>query len=222
VVPFALLLLFALASWGSAGEIPGATLVLEVSAPGAPGMVNQGTPPRFVLMGDGQIFVGGTNDVAVGRLERNEEKEIEKRVSRVRRLPGLGASVVFGTNQKRQRLLIGKGRSLEIVVTGEPLEAPPQFKPLAQLLTDLSSFNHPSLRPYHPKSYALSAREHPLTGGCRYWGFTVPLQDCLGAARVVLAESAGDWPTGTPAAGVCSGDKTYLVSLRPLLPGEKP
>ena len=44
----------------------------------------------------------------------------------------------------------------------------------------------------------------------------------LVAPRVVKAEAAATWPTGAVAASVCAGDKRYAVTLRPLLPGEKP
>ena len=38
----------------------------------------------------------------------------------------------------------------------------------------------------------------------------------------VPAKQADGWPTGATPASVCSGDKQYVVTLRPLLPGELP
>ena len=46
--------------------------------------------------------------------------------------------------------------------------------------------------------------------------------EAVAAPRGVPAAAAADWPTGGAVASVCAGEKHYLVSLRPLLPGEKP
>lgn len=205
-----------------AGDIPEALLVLEVSSPDAPGAAPEGAPPRFVLLEDGQAFVGGTSHVASVRLERAAVKEIEKQISRVRRLTSLGNPVTLGPGATHYRFLLRKGRPLEIAASGDPAVAPPAVKPLATLLAQLAGFNHPGLRPYKPALYALKAREGSLAGGCRSWSFPVPLAECLSSARPVPAEAARGWPTGATPASVCSGDKTYVVTLRPLLPGEKP
>src|SRR6266852_5837753 len=79
-----------------AATIPEAAVFLEVQSPGAPGFVPEAAPPRFVLMEDGTVFVGGTSHVATGQLDKGEMKEIDKDVSRVRKLPGLGSAVMFG------------------------------------------------------------------------------------------------------------------------------
>ena len=52
------------------GRVPQAVVVLESAmAPAArPGA--EAAPPRFVLLEDGQVFVGGTSGVAVGQLTR--------------------------------------------------------------------------------------------------------------------------------------------------------
>jgi hypothetical protein len=206
----------------SGGEIPDAVLVLEPASPTLPGDVPEAAPPRFVLMKDGQVFVGGTNHVASGRLERGEASDIEKQVEKVRRLPGLGSSVVFGPGPRRQRLLVRDRRHLDLSLAGDPAEAPPALRPLASLVASLDSFDHPSLRPFSPVSYTLRAREGALPGGCRAWAFTVPVDECLQAPRIVPAAAAGGWPTGASPASACVGDKRYVVTLHPLLPGEKP
>lgn len=213
-------LLAALAVFAAAGPIPGAVAVLEVLLPPLPGQIAEAAPPRFVLMEDGTVFVGGTSRVAAGRLDKGEAKEIEKQVSRVRKLPGLGSSVALGPGTKRYRLVLRKG--LEIEATGDPSRAPAQLRPLASLLETLESFDHPSLRPYRPSHYALAARQAPILGGCRAWGFAASPMDVLSASRTIPGEAAVDWPTGAEAASVCVGDKTLLVTLRPLLPGERP
>ena len=38
----------------------------------------------------------------------------------------------------------------------------------------------------------------------------------------VAAADAIGWPTGALPASVCAGDKRFVVTLRPLLPGERP
>ncbi len=200
-------------------EIPGAVVVLEVQVATYPGDQPQAAPPRFVLLQDGQVFVGGSSRLAVGRLSGSESKAIEKRLSAVRRLSGLGSEVTLGPGSARRRLMLRKGRPLDITAAGDPAAAPPALQPLAALLADLESFQHPSLKPYTPREYLLTVRVGALPGGCRPWLFAEPL---LEGTRVVPASSVSSWPTGTRPASVCGGGKTYLVTLRPLLPGDKP
>lgn len=220
--PLAALLLLVLPSSLGAGEIPEAEIVLDVIGPSPPGQVPSAAPPRFVLLKDRQVFVGGTRGLVSGRLEKDEAKDIEKRLSRVRKLPGIGSTVVLGPGGARYRLLLNDGRPLEILATGDPASASPSLRPLAALLRELESFDHPSLRPYEPRAFALGASEAALVGGCRSWSFPVPLSEALSAPRLLPAAVAVGWPTGAIAASVCAGGKTYAVTLRPLLPGEKP
>jgi len=42
------------------------------------------------------------------------------------------------------------------------------------------------------------------------------------ARRLVSASEAPDWPTGGAPGAVCDGDRRFVVTLRPLLPGERP
>ena len=216
------LLLLAPALPAVSGEIPGALIVLEVVAPLAPGQVPSAAPPRFVLLSSGEVFVGGTSRLATGRLEKAEIRALENLIEQVRKLPGLGSTVSLGAGPSRYRLLLRKGRSLEILATGDPATAPAPLKPLASLLQYLSAFDHPSLRPFEPASYSLSAREGSLTGGCRPWDFGVSPGEAATAPRSVPAAAAADWPTGALAASACAGDKRYVVTLRPLVPGERP
>ena len=108
------------------------------------------------------------------------------------------------------------------MVNGDPAAAPPALRPLAALLRELSEFHHGSLRPYEPASFLLSAAEAPLLGGCRPWPRHRRWRRLFAGPRVVAAKGADEWPTGALPASVCEGDRRYVVTLRPLLPGERP
>jgi hypothetical protein len=205
-----------------AGEIPGAVLVLE-AAPGTPGADAAAAPPRFVLLEDGQVFVGGDARVEAGRLEKREAQALLKRAEALRRLPGVGPEVALGgRDDVAFRLRLLDGRPLEVRATGDPALAPAPLAPLAALVSDLARFHHPSLRPFAPSSYAMVVREARLVGGCREWTFPFPLASAQAAPRTVSASEAEGWPTGALPASVCADDKRYAVTLRPLLPGEQP
>ena len=216
------LLPLAYALVAGAAEVPGAVVILEVLAPSPPGQVATAAPPRFVLLSSGEFFVGGTSGVATGRLDKPEARALEQRLEQVRKLPGLGSTVSLGPGPARFRLQLRKGRALEILAAGDPATAPASLKALASLIQDLSAFDHPGLHPYEPASYALSAREGSLPGGCRPWAFGISLAQALAAPRSVPAAAALGWPTGAIAASVCADDKRYVVTLQPLLPGERP
>jgi hypothetical protein len=211
-----------LAAGAGAADIPDAVVVLEAPAAGLPGQVNEGAPPRFVLMDDGQVFVGGTSRLAAGRLSAAEKKDLERRVADVRKLPGLTGAVTLGPGNERRRLFLRKGRPIDAVLTGDPAGAASSLKPLAAFVEMLAGFQHPSLKPYEPSSYAMSAKEGRLPGGCRIWNRPEPLETAVFAPRLIPAAGFGDWPTGAIAASVCLGDKRYVVTFRPLLPGERP
>lgn len=201
----------------------GPVLLLEVASRVGPDEAPEAAPPRFALLEDGQVFVGGTSEVLAGRLEKGEAKGIESQIDRIRKLPGLGSSVSFGPGDRRARLVVRKGRPLEIVASGDPDAAPPNLRPLAALVRSLESFSHPSLKPFRPVSYLARAREGSLAGGCRRWESRLPpLADLLGATRVVAAEVLVGWPTGAAPASVCDGDRRYVVTFRPMLPGDRP
>jgi hypothetical protein len=221
-----LLLTIALAVLGAApaagAEIPGAEIVLEVFSPPGPGFYPEAAPPRFVMTEKGQVFVGGTSALSSGQLESSEVKRLEKRVERVRKSPALAADVRLGPGATRYRLHVSGKRGFDVTATGDLESAPSALQPLASLLADLASFDHPSLRHFRPQTYALLAREGSLAGGCRAWTLPVALAEAASAARSLEAAAAADWPKGAYAASVCAGGKRYVVTLRPLLPGERP
>ncbi|HET7293237.1 MAG TPA: hypothetical protein VFM88_12490 [Vicinamibacteria bacterium] len=197
-------------------------LSLEAALPEAPDLVTEAAPKRFVLLEDGSVYVGGTQSIAAGRLEKGELKALGKRLEKVRKTPGLGASVTFGEGAARYRLVVAKGKPLDVVASGDPATAPAALRGLAGLIAELATFQHPSLRAYKPASYALRAREASLPGGCRSWSFPVRVEQAVAAAQRVPAAEAAGWPTGAQAASVCVDDRRYAVTLRPLLPDERP
>ena len=205
-----------------AGEVPGALMILEVTTPLPTGDVPSALPPRFVLLEDGHVFTGGTSQMLAGRLDKTEVKDLEQQLALVRRLPGLASRIAFGDAPSPSCRLQSPKNKLDVVVSGDLAAAPPALRPLAAFVRDLSAFHHPSLRPYEPTSFLLSAREGPLVGGCRPWRQTVPLAEVLAGPRAVDASAAYEWPTGALPAAVCDGDRRFVVTLRPLLPGERP
>jgi len=211
-----------MAAVAAAAEIPRAVVVLEAGAAPLPGQVAEAAPPRFVLLEDGQVFVGGTHGLVTTRLAGKELKDLDRRLSDVRKLPSLAGVVTVGPGMAVRRLLLRKGRPLEMRIEGDLAAATPALQPLAALLLDLERFHHPGLRPYAPAQLALSAREGSLPGGCRPWTRPEPLAGSVFAPQAVSAADFASWPTGAAAASVCAGDKKYVVTLRPLLPGEKP
>jgi len=223
-------LLALLAAPAAPGDVPAAVIVLE-APPGTPGSDPTAAPPRFVLLKDGQVFVGGTSRVETGRLEKGEAQALRRRAEQVRRLRGLSSPVALGGDASRTlRLRLLEDDPLEVLANGDPEVAPAALSPLATLLLDLLRFDHPSLRPYVPASYAMAVREARVAGGCRRWNFAFPVAQALGSTRVVSATEALGWPTGGIASSVCLDDagpstragRRYVVTLRPLLPGERP
>jgi hypothetical protein len=211
-----------LAAGSAPADVPKAIAVLEVDAPTIAGHVGASAPVRFVLLETGQIYVGGTSEIAVGQLTSSEQKALEKRLGDLRKLPGIGGTVAFGSGKQRAHLVARKGRPLDMVVTGAFTDAPAPLRPLAALLAELASFSHPSLKRWQPASYALRAREGKLPGGCRPWPFTEPLTGTEFTPRVLPADQVLYWPTGAAPASVCAGDKSWIVTLRPLVPDETP
>jgi hypothetical protein len=199
-----------------------AVVTLQISAPAVPGQVPEAMPPRFVLTEDGTVYVGGTSAVATARIEGPEIKGIEKEIERIRKIPGLATRIDLGAGVERTyRIIVRKGKLLDLTAVGDLAGASAAFRPVVSLITRLADYSTPDLHPYRPTSYALSAREENLPGGCRAWTFPVALPQALTAPQVVSATVAEAWPTGGIAASVCAGEKRYVVALRPMLPGER-
>jgi hypothetical protein len=205
-----------------AGELPNALIVLEAD-PGTPGSDPAAAPPRFVLLKGGEVFVGGTSRLDAGRLEKAEAQALRRGADAVRKAAGKGAALSLGGDDRSVlRLRLPEDEPRAITIKGDPAAAPPALQAAAAFIRQLLSFDHPSLAPYAPVAYALAAREGQLAGGCRAWGFPLAIADAVAAARLLPAPAAEGWPTGGRPASVCAGDKHYVVTLRPLLPGEQP
>jgi len=74
-------------------------------------------------------------------------------------------------------------------------------------------------------------REGRLAGGLPPLGASpFPIAQALSGPRTVSPAEASSWPTGAVPASVCAADadpsdpasKRYVLTLRPLLPGEQP
>jgi len=219
-------LLAVVALWGLPALVvraaePAPVVVLRVSAAPLPGRDAEAMPPRFALMEDGTAYIGGTSDVLTTRLEGSDVNAIEKDIDRIRKIPGLASRVDLGKGDRRYRILVTKGKPLDLTAVGDLAGASPAFRPVVSLITRLTDFGGPGLRPYRPASFALSAREEALPGGCRSWTFPVTPAQALASPQLVSAAVAETWPTGGDVASVCAGDKRYVVELRPTLPGER-
>jgi hypothetical protein len=210
-----------------AGSIPNAVVVLE-AAPGTPGSDAPSAPPRFVLLKDGQAFAGGTSRLETVRLEKGDLSALRKRVEAARKALGRAPAVKLGEGGPTVRLRFGDDEAVDVSLGREPSSpspAPvsPEPEPVAALVFELLSFRHPGLVPYAPQSYAMTLREGALSGGCRRWNFTTSIVEARRATRVVPAEQARGWPTGALPGSVCGpDDRRYVLTLRPLLPGEQP
>jgi hypothetical protein len=115
------------------GEIAAAVVVLDVFARTLPHYVPEAAPPRFALLENGQVFVGGTRDLASGRLSGGERKELERKLAEVRRLPGLSGRITLGSGDRRRRLrLLKGGRPLDLSIEGDPKDAVAALRPLPE------------------------------------------------------------------------------------------
>lgn len=204
------------------GEIAEAIVVFE-AADGLPDSVPSAAPPRFVLRRDHQVFVGGSEKIYSGLLEKSEAKAIEGRVKTLAKSGLLDAPVSFGGDtDKRYRLRLPREGDRDVMITGDPASAPPALQGIAALVTDLLRFDHPNLRPWAPAEYAASAREGELVGGCRAWLLAYSFEQVLAGPQRIPASDVERWPAGSDPASVCEDGRRYVVTFRPLLPGEQP
>ncbi len=197
-----------------------ALVVLRVTPPSTLDRLYTSAPLRFALLKGGQFYIGGTTTMASGLLTDRERKDLEKRTKKVLKLKDVAAEVRLGPGETRYELTLGDKTPRSFVAVGDPAAAPASLRELGSLIETLAAFDHVAIRPYAPQRFALSARVGGLPGGCRAWTFARSLEAVLAAPSVVSAGAARSWPWGVSAASVCHEGKRYVVTLRPLVPGE--
>jgi hypothetical protein len=184
-----------------------------------------GVPPRFVLLTDGSVFVGGRRDVLRGWLDKKEMQAISTRLDLAIKSLGkarLPQTLVVGDGPPIFRFSVLLGSPFEIVVSGnlESSDGPP-LAPLPDFVRGLAGFRHPSLKPWDPDRFTLIVKEKTLPGGCRLAPGLTPLAPRVGRDQAVASSFARGFPTGSDMAQVCEGPKRYTVVFRPLIPGER-
>jgi hypothetical protein len=202
--------------------VPEAVIILE-AFDGLPDAVSAAAPPRFVLRRDRRVFVGGSEAIYSGVIEKDEATALERRVETLVKSGLLDAPVAFGGgSQTRYRLRLPREDDRDVAITGDPDSAPPALQGVAALVGELLRFDHPYLRPWTPSEYAVSAREGELRGGCRAWLLPLPFESLLAGPQRMPVKDVERWPTGSSPASVCENGRRYVVTFRPLLPGEQP
>ena len=189
-----------------------------------------GVPPRFVLLTDGSVFVGGRREVLRGFLDKTEMQAISTRLDLAMKSLGKAGppkTLVMGEAPGRGRW----PRDLQI------LRAPRRARcrswswersrpredqrslPLPDFVRRLAGFRHPSLKPWDPAEFTMIVRERTLTGGCRIAKGLPSLAQAASAETIVPEALTRTFPTGPDMAQVCEGPKRYTVVFRPLIPG---
>ena len=185
-----------------------------------------GVPPRFVLMTDGTVYVGGRRDLLRGSLDRSEMQDISTRLDLT--LKSLGKSgppstLVMGDGPAIFRFSVLLGTPFQTVVMGSLDAGVGAVTPalLPDFIRRLAAFRHPSLRPFDPPEFAMIVREKTLSGGCRTAKGLPSLSQSLQGERVVQEALTRSFPTGPDMAQVCEGARRYTLVFRPLIPGDR-
>lgn len=185
----------------------------------------EGVPPRFVLMTDGSVFVGGRRELLRGRLDNREMQAMAGFLDAVRKSFGKAGpppALTFGEGPATFRFSVLLGSPLQTLVMGPlPEEGAPTSAPLPDLIRTLAGFRHSSLRLFDPPQYAMMVREKTLAGGCRSAQGLPPISPSLSTEVVVSERVTRGFPTGAEMAQVCEGGKRFTVVFRPLIPGER-
>lgn len=184
-----------------------------------------GVPPRFVLLTDGSLFVGGRREVLKGRLDKDEMQAISTRLDLAIKSvgkAGLPQTLVVGEGPALFRFSVLLGSPMQFVVMGnlEAAGAPP-LSPLPDFIRQLAVFRHPSLTPWTPALFTLIVKERALPGGCRLAPGLPPLAQTVANSVVVPEKLTHGFPTGSEMSQVCEGPKRFTVVFRPVIPGER-
>ena len=124
--------------------------------------IEDGAPPRFALLKDGQAVVGGTSRVETVRLDKSELSALKRRVDAARKAIGKSSRLALGEGGAVVRLRFPDEPPVEVALGLAPAPPPApggEPEPVAALVADVLSFRHPGLVPYEPPGYALVLRE---------------------------------------------------------------
>ncbi|MEO8358894.1 MAG: hypothetical protein ABI672_02595 [Vicinamibacteria bacterium] len=185
-----------------------------------------GVPPRFLLMTDGSVYVGGRRELLRGMLDKTEMQEFSTRLDlalkSVAKTGGVPKTLTMGDGPAIFRFSVLAGSQFQTVVVGSiPTPGAPALAPLPEFIRRLSAFRHVSLRPYDPKEFAMTVKERTLPGGCRAvrgW----PSLAASTSGEVVMPENlVRGFPFGADLSQICESSRRYTVVLRPLAPGER-
>lgn len=184
-----------------------------------------GVPPRFVLLTDGSVFVGGRREVLKGWLDKGEMQAISTRLDvAMKSLGKVGPpqTLVVGEGPAIFRFSILLGPPVQLVVMGN-LESSGglPLAPLPEFIRGLAGFRHPSLKPWDPDRFTLIVKERALPGGCRPAPALTPLESKVANDSAVVKALTRGFPTGSEMSSVCDGLRRYTVVFRPLIPGER-
>jgi hypothetical protein len=190
-----------------------------------------GVPPRFVLLTDGSVFVGGRREVLRGFLDKAEMQAISTRLDTAMKSFGRAGppkALVIGQGQAQGdgdgpaifRFSVLLGAPLQVVVMGKvPPAGAPALMPLPDFIRRLAAFRHASLKPWDPAEFTMIVRERTLPGGCRTAKGLPSLAQAASGETTVPEALTRSFPTGPDMAQVCEGPKRYTVVFRPIIPG---
>jgi hypothetical protein len=188
-----------------------------------------GVPPRFVLLTDGSVFVGGRREVLRGFLDKTEMQAISTRLDVAMKAFGkagppktlvMGQGPGEGDGPAIFRFSVLLGSPAQIVVMGRVMAAgAPPLMPLPDFIRRLADFRHPSLKPWDPAEFTMIVREKTRPGGCRTAKGLPSLAQAVSGETTVPEALTRTFPTGSDMTQVCEGPKRYTMVFRPLIPG---
>ena len=187
-----------------------------------------GVPPRFVLLTDGSVFVGGRREVLRGFLDKTEMQALSTRLDLAMKSVGraspptlvMGQGPGEGDGSPIFRFSALLGAPLQVVVMGKvPPAGGPALAPLPDFIRRLAGFRHPSLKPWDPAEFTMIVREKTLPGGCRAAKGLPSLAQAATGETTVSETLTRSFPTGPDMTQVCEGPKRYTMVFRPLIPG---
>jgi len=220
------------ASWASAQDAPPAQWLRLDPLPAEMTLNSResfdGVPPRFVLLTDGSVFVGGRREVLRGFLDRTEMQALSTRLDLVRKsLGSAGAPTTLkigdGEGPAIFRFSVLLGVPMQVVVMGKlPPPGAPALLPLPDFVRHLAGFRHPSLKPWDPAEFTMIVREKTMPGGCRPARGLPALSQVMSSGETRVSETlTRSFPTGPDMSHVCEASKRFTVVFRPFIPGER-